>query len=708
MNAIPIVSMVKDAFTVKTEDVRADKVVAAIRNGRWKQEVEEIRRETDKESANKLKTCLPGVTFSGKCSERNNDALVQHSGLLCADLDKLNGQFQNAREQLLASPCLWALFTSPSGGGLKAVFRVPVDGAKHRGGFRAVEQHVRELTGVQIDEACKDVARLCFVSYDPDAFHNPNAQELAPLPEPERPKSTSNGIVDLSERQRIATGLLGKIDWQSDTSGLVVCPGKHLHTSGDKARDCQIDFDGVPTVHCFHTSCRGILDGVNHELRSRIGKAEYIKPGPVQPRPLSELLDAITAILRRYVVFQFPEQPNIIALWVLHAWTLESFDHTPYLNVFAASKRSGKSRVLELLELLCRNPRLTSGGSSAALIRSVDEENPPTILLDEVDAIYSKKNDAEAENTRQFLNAGYRRGAKFLRCVGQSSAIEVKEFPAFCPKAFAGIGRCLPDTVLDRSLPIELVRQSREEKAERFRDREARGAVADIVRELEALAQQRDLIEALRQARPTLPEELNDRAQDISEPLLAIGDVAGGDWPEKARIGLVKLCGQEEDADFGVKLLAAIKAIFDEAGEEKLPSIEVLQALVSIEDGPWASMFEDALKNSKVQTAASKLARVLKNYKIKSRTLKLADETTAKGYHRADFEPHWRRYLAASSSVSVQAVTAVTHEGKKVTAPVSVTATDQTAVTLFSPREVAKGYEVTAVTASLREAAEAV
>ena len=112
-------------------------------------------------------------------------------------------------------------------------------------------------------------------------------------------------------------------------------------------------------------------------------------------------------------------------------------------------------------------------------MRSVDESNPPTMLLDEVDTIYSNKGgDAEAENTRRFLNAGYKRGAKFLKCVGQGADINVKELPAFCPKALAGIDRCLPDTVLDRSLPIELVRQTREEKAEQFRDREVRAIVA--------------------------------------------------------------------------------------------------------------------------------------------------------------------------------------------------------------------------------------
>ena len=59
------------------------------------------------------------------------------------------------------SPHLWALFLSPTGNGLKAVFRVRADGAKHAGSFRAVEKHVSKVTGIQIDESGKDVSRLC-------------------------------------------------------------------------------------------------------------------------------------------------------------------------------------------------------------------------------------------------------------------------------------------------------------------------------------------------------------------------------------------------------------------------------------------------------------------------------------------------------------------------------------------------------------------
>jgi hypothetical protein len=360
-----------------------------------------------------------------------------------------------------------------------------------------------------------------------------------------------------------------------------------------------------------------------------------------------------------------PEQPTAIALWTLHTWLFNAFDYTVYLFIYSASMRSGKTRVLEVLELLCRNPEMTPGASAAALIRSGDEENPPTLLLDEMDTVYSKRNDTEAENTRRFLNAGYKRGARFLKCVGQGTDISVKKFPAFCPKALAGIDRCLPDTVMDRSLPIELIRQSRGERAERLRDREAKAITAPLRDELQALAQEPGIIEALRSARPIMPVELHDRAQDISEPLIAIADMAGGEWPEKARAALVKLFdGNEEESDIHVRLLADIKRVFDESGADKLFTRAILERLVAnADDAPWPLWFEESLKHDRHDSAASKLARKLKRYGIKPGQIRVGDET-GRGYQRSQYEKCWERYLPAPTPPSQAGETSETSETK--------------------------------------------
>ena len=323
-----IVSTVRCAVETTPLDLDVCDVVKIIQTGgkKLRHQITQIRNRFEAELAiaggdlkaaklavEQLKKDLPGVTWSGTFSYRASDKLLQHSGLLGADLDSLGPELERIREKLKTSCHLWVLFLSPTGNGLKAVFRVPADGAKHPESFRAVAQHVRELTGVQIDESCKDVARLCFLSFDPELYHNPNATELEPLPEPEKPHIANISLVNLSERQRVATELLGNIEWTSETSGYCICPGKHLHTTGDGERDCKIDLDRVPTTHCFHDHCRAILEAINRELRSRIGKAEYVKAEtavveaePVEPAtpPASYTpppLKLLPSVLQEYV-----------------------------------------------------------------------------------------------------------------------------------------------------------------------------------------------------------------------------------------------------------------------------------------------------------------------------------------------------------------------------------------------------------------------
>src|SRR4030095_14667070 len=347
-----------------------------------------------------------------------------------------------------------------------------------------------------------------------------------------------------------------------------------------------------------------------------------------ETRTLAETLDSICAFLRRYVVFQFPEQPILVALWIAHTWVLEAFDYTPYLHVHSVEKRSGKTRLLDVVQLLARRAWRAVSPSVSVLFRRV-ERDKPTLLYDEVDNVFHDAKNNGTEEIRSLLNTGFERGATISRCVGKNANLEIKDFDPFCAKALSGIGKVLPDTVADRCVAIELVRQSRDARGERLRKRDAQVLAASMRAELEAFSQQTGLIDALRSARPTLPDELSDRQQDICEPLLAIAEMAGDNWPQNARAALVKVGTQEEDASARVKLLVDIKRIFDARGADRLTTEEILEALVRIEDSPWAIWWADDLKFGNVPKAASKLARMLKEYKrpdgerLKPRTVRI-------------------------------------------------------------------------------------
>src|SRR5262249_47955765 len=146
---------------------------------------------------------------------------------------------------------------------------------------------------------------------------------------------------------------------------------------------------------------------------------------------------------------------------------LKAARETPYLAIHSAEKQSGKTRLLEVLELLVHKPWLTGRVTAPCLIRKVDHVSP-TLLLDESDAAFNGEKEY-AEALRGILNTGHREDGKASCCVGQGANVTFKDFRTYCAKAVAGIGRNLPDTVMDRSIPILLKRQVAGEKVARFR-----------------------------------------------------------------------------------------------------------------------------------------------------------------------------------------------------------------------------------------------
>lgn len=358
------------------------------------------------------------------------------------------------------------------------------------------------------------------------------------------------------------------------------------------------------------------------------------------PGTTAELLNDVVRVLRRYVVMS-EAQAVAVALFVVHTYAIEAADATAYLSVSSAEKRSGKTRLLEVLALLVARPLRAAGATEAALFRAIGAELPPTVLMDEVDAIFGPK-ARDHEDLRALLNAGYRRGTPVLRCVGEGTKQRVEHFPVFSAKVLAGIGG-LPDTIADRALPIRLKRRTRNEQVERFRERHAQQVIAPLRDRLARFAEQH--VDALSFAEPALPDELDDRAQDAVEPLLAIAELAGGEWVERASRALVELrSGSEEhdgDDSFGVRLLADVHAVFQREGADRISSRRLVDELREDEEAPWADWRGKGL----TQRA---LAVLLGSYGISSRSVRLADGTIPKGYLREHFEDVWNRYLPES------------------------------------------------------------
>ena len=168
------VSIVASAHCTKTTNIRVVEALDHIRNGKYRAEVQEIRIAAD-DQRKILKKALPAVMWSGTFRKRANAAIIAHSGLLCADLDDIPpARLSEIRTKLATSRHVIAIFASPTGSGLKVLFKVRADANTHKASFFAVQSHVRMMVGLPIDRACSDVARLCFTSFDPALWMRPD------------------------------------------------------------------------------------------------------------------------------------------------------------------------------------------------------------------------------------------------------------------------------------------------------------------------------------------------------------------------------------------------------------------------------------------------------------------------------------------------------------------------------------------------------
>ncbi len=373
----------------------------------------------------------------------------------------------------------------------------------------------------------------------------------------------------------------------------------------------------------------GAFDGLDDAMPER-----WVDP--------AQLLDSIKAFIRKYVVLT-NQQAIAVALWVAHTHAFEAAECTPYLHAGSAEKRCGKTRLLEVLELLVAAPWFTGRTSAAVLPRKIDRDRP-TLLLDESDAAFGGERDY-AEALRGILNAGYRRGGRTTLCVAAGKNFEARDFATFCPKAIAGIGK-LPDTIADRSIRIEMRRRKSDERVHRFRHHDA-NAEAEPIR-VGLLAWAPLAMTSLEGERPAVPPTLGDRAADVWEPLLAIADAAGDMWPSDARDAATVLSGDgaAEDDSLGVRLLLDVRDVFDELNVDELASTVLAARLAAIESSPWGPFHGQPFD-------ARRLAKLLGPFKIKPAQLWI-DGKNQRGYQRASFDDAWSRYAGDSGCANAR------------------------------------------------------
>jgi hypothetical protein len=387
----------------------------------------------------------------------------------------------------------------------------------------------------------------------------------------------------------------------------------------------------------------------------------------------AELLTELAGAIGAYVIMN-AHQRDAVALWATFAHTHNLRDYAPLLVVTSPMKRCGKTRLQEALERVVPKPESMSGVSAALLPRLI-ERHRPTLLIDEFDAMMRGDKDM-AEMLRGLLNSSFNRaGAGVLKLVPVPGGDwQERRFSLWAPACIGGIGKP-PDTVEDRAVNIRLLRKLVGEKVKRLRGKD--GGELDILRRKIA----RLVVDNEHRLKTVEPAELaglNDRQQDAWEPLFAIAEVVGGDWPQRARGAATALCGIDEveaqEDDVRLTLLADIRDIFDNAfpadhatrkaeragrpaDGPRLFTKQLLDGLHAVEERPWV-----AWGKAKKPLTDTGLAKLLRPFGVHSTNVRSEHDAVGKGYYLRAFKDAFARYVPLSG---VSTRYAATNAGKQ-------------------------------------------
>lgn len=327
----------------------------------------------------------------------------------------------------------------------------------------------------------------------------------------------------------------------------------------------------------------------------------------------------IQAFLDRFIVFADDAQRDAVTLWVMQTWSFDAFYTTPYLYITSAEPGSGKTRVLDTVKMLCRSPLMSANTTIAAMFRRIEVDRP-TLLIDEVDAVFS---GAKNEELRGTLNSGYKQGGYLSRFTGK----DVEDFSTFCPKLLAGLDNgAMPDTLSDRCIRIVLKRKKPGQQVERLIPRRVEPDAEALNAHIKswAMTAMASLMDA---PEPEYIEELSDRAMEIAEPLLMIAGLMGKAYTARTRTAMTALlAGRQPRASEGIRVLTAARELFgfNQPNVDRIPS---------------ATLAENVGMTPKA------VGVVLARYEIQPATIRFGGTAKAKGYYSRDFADAWERYL---------------------------------------------------------------
>lgn len=394
----------------------------------------------------------------------------------------------------------------------------------------------------------------------------------------------------------------------------------------------------------------GTLDKLVKQARNEL-EVEQTKSLVIDTEPYQKLVDGalvadeIYSIITQHIACS-DEVAIAATLWTIFTWVIEVSYIAPIAWINAPEKRCGKSQLLTLIALMSKRSLPSSNITAAALFRCIEKYNP-TLIIDEVDTFVN-----DNEDLRGVLNAGHSRDNPYIiRCSGDDN--EPKEFFVYGAKALSGIGK-IPSTIMDRSISLTLRRKLNNEHRDRVRDL-SRDTTNTIQAKLARWSD--DNIKAVKEAKPVLPEAINDRMQDNWEILLKVATVLGDDWLKRANQACIAISGIEHDEpSLNEQMLMDIKTVFERKKTTRIFSDDLIVTLCADPEMNWSTY------NRGKTITQRQISNRLSEYGISSRQLRIGNENR-RGYDIADFKDTFTRYLPATPILSITTLPAIDSKG---------------------------------------------
>ena len=295
----------------------------------------------------------------------------------------------------------------------------------------------------------------------------------------------------------------------------------------------------------------------------------------------AQILDELHAFITRFMVMPSAAAADAVTLWAMHTHATDQerklvFDSTPRLAILSDEPGSAKTLLMTLLELVTPRACVITQPTAPALVNLIRDEHA-TILLDELDLFFGPGNGRR--DARALINTGYKRSGKTARANGV--------IHTFAPFAIGGLAATFCANELlrptrERCIMIRLrkVEGEREEYRSRLHD-----PVGHALGEACAAWGAANGME-LATAWPDLPDGVDGRTKEIWEPLFAVAEIAGGDWPKRADEACRALAlGDGSDAAPEVtplaRLLRNLRAAFD--GQPEVSSADLVRRLYELD-----------------------------------------------------------------------------------------------------------------------------